>query len=157
MQLTEAITHLFNGNQFVIERNVEGLSHGESLLNPRPDGNNLNWVLGHVLSGRVEAYEHLGLESFWDEDTRGRYRTGSEAITAETALPLAELLALLATSQKGLVAGLAAAGEEHLARPYNEQITIGRRLLGLAWHETYHAGQTDYLRRLAGKLEGGVR
>jgi hypothetical protein len=39
---------------------------------------------------------------------------------------------------------------------YNEerQQTVGDRIAGLHWHETYHTGQLDILRQLAGKDDG---
>lgn len=158
MKLNEAIMQVYGGNKFVIDRNVEGLTHEDSLLNPQPDGNNLNWLLGHILAGRSETHEHLNIGAVWSDEQRALYASGSDAITSAVAIPFSDLLAMLDRSQVRLTSALA--GEdvtEHLARPFGEGGTIGQRLLGLAWHETYHAGQTDYLRRLAGFLEGGVR
>jgi len=34
----------------VVNANTHGLTHEESLVEPRPGGNRLNWVLGHLLS-----------------------------------------------------------------------------------------------------------
>src|SRR5688572_16032353 len=34
----------------VIYANVQGLTHEDSLVQPRPGGNCLNWVLGHLMS-----------------------------------------------------------------------------------------------------------
>ena len=34
----------------VVNTNTHGLTHEESLVEPRPGGNRLNWVLGHLLS-----------------------------------------------------------------------------------------------------------
>ena len=156
--LAEAITQLYASNKFVIDLNTEDLAHEHSLQNPQPDGNNLNWVLGHILSGRAEAHEHLDIGSVWSDAQRAIYASGSDVITPETAFILSDLLAMLDRSQEHLMAALAGDDvAEHLAQPFGEGGTVGQRLLGLAWHETYHAGQTDYLRRLAGFLEGGVK
>lgn len=155
--MAEAITQLYVSNKFVIDLNIADLTHDESLLNPQRDGNNLNWILGHILAGRVEAHEHLGIDPVWDTNQQALYARGSAAITFETALTLYDLLAALDRSQEHLLAALAGDVTERLAQPFGEDETVGQRLLGLAWHETYHAGQTDYLRRLAGKIEGGIR
>ena len=157
MKLTEAIAQIFSSNKFVIDRNIEGLTHDESLINPEVEANNLNWVLGHILVSRLEAYEHLGIDAFWDEEKQALYRRGSAAITPSTALSLPDLLAALDQSQARLLAALAEDVNERLAQPFGEKGTVGQRLLGLAWHETYHAGQTDFLRRLAGYQKGGIR
>jgi len=156
--LTEAITQLYASNKFVIDLNTEGLTHEESLLDPQPEGNSLNWILGHILTGRAEAHDHLDTDPVWGAELRALYASGSDAITSETAMALSHLLAMLDRSQERLMAALASDDvEERLDQPLGEGGAVGQRLLGLAWHETYHAGQTDYLRRLAGRLDGGVR
>lgn len=156
--LAEAIVQVYSSNKYVLGLNTEGLTHEESLLNPQPAGNNLNWILGHILAGRAEAHEHLGSAPVWDEEQQARYVSGTAAITPETALALSDLLAALDESQDRLMAALSRDEvATYLDQPYADGGTIGQRLLGLAWHETYHAGQTDYLRRLVGKSEGGVR
>lgn len=33
----------------ILRLNVAGLTHEESLIQPRPGGNCLNWVMGHLL------------------------------------------------------------------------------------------------------------
>ena len=156
--LAQIIMQLYASNKFVIDLNARDLSHEDSLLNPLPEGNNLNWVLGHILVGHAEALDHLQIAPLWGLEQQALYASGSDTITPETALPFSHMLVFWNRSQEQLVAALADENvAERLARPCGEDGTVGQRLLGLAWHETYHAGQTDYLRRLAGFLEGGVR
>ena len=120
-----------------------------------------DWWTGfgrRTIANRNLALELLDRPRLWDETRFQRYRRHSDPATAGSpgVVPLEELLTDLQRSQEALLAGLAAATEELLTRPSGDE-TVGLALLGLAWHEAYHAGQTDYLRRLAGKSEGGVR
>jgi hypothetical protein len=83
-----------------------------------------------------------------------RYARGSSAITrGDQALPLGGLLEDLDRSQKRITAALNRTTPKALATdvPYRG----GRRPLGKAlasqhWHETYHTGQLELLRQLAG-------
>lgn len=154
----QAVQSIYDGNVLVIGLNTKGLVQADSLIQPLPEGNTLNWILGHIVANRNTALDLLGQPRIWDDTRVSRYRRYSEPATAgsEGIVPLEELLADLGRTQEQLVAALAAISQEALDQPLNDG-TLGQRLLGLAWHETYHAGQTDYLRRLAGKSEGGVR
>jgi hypothetical protein len=46
----------------VLRANLEGISHAESLIAPRPAGNCLNWIVGHLVHGYEQALPHLGQE-----------------------------------------------------------------------------------------------
>lgn len=140
---------------FIAKRQTEGLTHAESLIQPPFRGNCLNWVLGHIIRGRNEALQRIGLEPIWDESTRAIYQTGSDPITpVSKVLPLEQLLADLDETQSRLETALNTLPVEKLEESIQigEQITtVGERLAGLHWHETYHAGQLELLRQLAGK------
>lgn len=111
-QLAEA----FAMNVRVLRRQVAGLTHADSLLQPPVRGNCLNWVVGHIAVHRDDVQEALGEERVLGEVTRARYGNSSAPILGdgEGVLPLDTLLA-----------------------------AIHR-------HDTYHLGQTEYLRQLAG-------
>ena len=50
---TEVLRHQARAIQRVVRLNVEGISHEDSLIQPQPAGNCLNWVIGHL----VVAYQ----------------------------------------------------------------------------------------------------
>jgi methionine salvage enolase-phosphatase E1 len=56
------------------------------------------------------------------------------------------------TSQNKIESGLAAATPKALAVIFDEEhnTTVLDRIKGLHWHETYHTGQLELLRQLAG-------
>lgn len=151
----QVIIGLFSTNAMVIQQQTAGLSHEESLLQLPFRGNCLNWVLGHIIASRVNTMKVLGIEPIWTEEQRVKYQTGSDPITpenADTAFPLADLLRDLEASQEQIAAHLATKTMDDMYLPSDRpERTMGQRLVGMAWHEGYHVGQTEYLRQLAGR------
>jgi uncharacterized damage-inducible protein DinB len=149
----ETLAEYYGLTYRVIGRQLEGVTHEESLVQPPFRGNCLNWVLGHVIVSRDEALTILGEDLPWDESVAARYQRSSDPITsAEQALPLSQLRALLDESQSRMLAGLARLSPERTeGREGEDTDTIGERLTFANWHETYHVGQLELLRQLAGK------
>jgi len=147
---------------YVLDRNIEGVDHAESLAPPSPGGNCANWVLGHIVSARNTALGIVGQTPLAPPEKFAAY--GNEPLTGETnAIPWDELVDLLHRSQAPLEEGLAQASDETMAKPApfsptnNPDETIGSLLAAFAFHEAYHAGQLGLLRRLnghAGALKG---
>ena len=139
----------------VIHMQTEGLTNADSLIQPSFRGNCLNWVLGHILVGRSQVLELLGESPIWDEAEAARYRSGSDPVTAEEqALSLEQLLADLDRSQERISAALASVSPALLAEPEGSSESNqsrGQAVAFLHWHETYHTGQLELLRQLAGK------
>ena len=145
----------FKRDEYVIQRLTEGLTHADSLLTPAAGGNCINWVLGHILVSRNALLATLGADRLWDEVTAARYRTGGEPITADSTdgvLPLERLLADVAASGEALAAALGSKTAEDLLIE-GEDGPLGSVALGIGWHEAYHVGQIELLRRVAGKTE----
>ncbi len=113
----------------------------------------MNWVLGHLPVYRDKALELLGESPILSESQVQLYQRGSEALTdGETALPLDTLLAALKQSHEQLVAALGDVAPDQLEAIADEENrrTVGERLEFMHWHETYHVGQLEILRQLAG-------
>lgn len=143
-------------NVRLIKLQTEGLSHEDSLAQTGYNINCLNWVLGHILVARDRALRLLDQEPLLMEAETRRYETGSEPITEESqdAIPLERMVELLERGQERISAGLAEATTEELEREIQvgeSTTTVGGRLFGLYFHDTYHTGQTDLLRQVAGK------
>jgi uncharacterized protein YciI len=151
----EALGQSFGVNGQVIRMQADGLTHAESLLQLPFRGNCFNWVAGHILANRNRVVDLLGEVPFWGEEEISRYARGSEPIASEgQALPLERLLKDLERSQELIEAGLArVTPQEMAAGPAGggQDPTLGELLVGLHWHETYHVGQLEILRQLAGK------
>ena len=153
---SESLEMLFGYNHSTLHENIAGLSHTDSLIQPHPGGNCLNWVLGHIVATRNQVLKLLNKEPILSEEEAALYKRGSPPVTdGARALPLERLMSDLDLSQKLIVAGLKEASESDLmSRAGNE--TVGRQLALLHFHEAYHAGQAGLLRRLAGK-EGAIK
>lgn len=151
------ILGLFRTNYHVITKQLEDLTHEDSLLQLPFRGNCMNWVLGHILVYREGLLkERMGITGEWTEDEVARYQYDSEPIVSAddpAILHLDRLLADIERTQKQLEDGLAELSEAQLAVIVNEesQRTAQYSLLFSAWHEGYHVGQLEYLRQLAGK------
>ncbi len=149
----ETLSFFFGQTWWVIQHMTEGLTHADSLLLPAAGGNCLNWVLGHLVTERDEALGWLGQAPLWTEAETQIYQRRSEPLVeAAQALPLERILGDLAQTQEQMLARLATVTPEELAAPSGES-TVGERLTFMLWHETYHVGQLELLRHLAGKHE----
>lgn len=131
----------------LIHRFADDISHEESVLEPPFPANSMNWLIGHILSGRQEALQTLGQSPLWPDAADALYRTGSLPMT-DTAVALTDLLAVVDRSRALLQIALESSSAEYLdeiietgfgPRPRLEHID------GLQWHETYHLGQLDML------------
>jgi uncharacterized damage-inducible protein DinB len=157
---TRALSTQIYYNLGALKMNLEGLTDGESLVQPQPAGNCLNWVVGHILANRAGILGLLGQDSAWNEEEAEPYKRGSEPLTDRArAKGLDELVAMLETSQESILAGLSEISEEALQAPSpsgKDGETVETALAGLVFHEAYHVGETGILRRLLGH-EGAIQ
>ena len=142
----------------IIHDQVNGLTHAESLIQPQPGGNCLNWVLGHLLTNQLQIIEAVGAVPPFDSQVVSRYVRNSEPIfgDGEGVLPLEELIKLHDQTHATLNTLLTAMKEEDFEREIEvreRKMTLGWRVFFLHFHYTYHLGQLEFLRQLAGKLD----
>jgi uncharacterized damage-inducible protein DinB len=142
----------------VVKANVGEITPEESLEQPSPAGNCLNWVLGHIVSTRSDFLRGIGAEPVWGEADRRRYaRHGPPIENARDAKPLKEIWEAYEASQQRIrekVSGLTPQELDAKASfsPSNDpDETIGSLLAVFAFHDAYHTGQTGILRRFLGK------
>lgn len=156
MLTPQLMAEAYGRNVGIIQRQVEGLAHAESLLQPPFRGNCLNWVLGHILDSRNTILRVLDAEPALDPAIAARYARGSEPVLGDEPgiAPLEELLRALERSQErlaGKLAGLSAADFEREMQFFTRTMPRSELLFFLYFHECYHTGQTEQLRQLAGK------
>jgi hypothetical protein len=142
----------------IVKRQTEGLTQADTLIQPQPSGNCMNWVLGHLMVNQVIMLQALGVESPVSEAELAPYRTESAPITAEgpSVLLLEDLLAKLDQVHQRLIARL---GEMNDA-DFTKEVQQGERTVTLGWqiffrffHNSYHLGQLELLRQMAGRSE----
>jgi hypothetical protein len=152
------LRHQSDLTRIVVGLNAEGISHGDSLAQPRPGGNCFNWVLGHLVAIYGEALPLLGQQPVRPREELSHYARGAAPITnAAEALRIEDLRKWWEESCLRFDAGLAALSEERLAEhapfsPGNDpNETVGSLLATVVHHQAYHSGQLGVLRRVAGK------
>ncbi|WP_420644034.1 DinB family protein [Candidatus Leptofilum sp.] len=153
MSDTQKLIQSFQTTTWIINKQAEGLSHEQMRLQLPFRGNCFNWVLGHIATNRDQVLILLGQVPIFSADEVALYKTGSEpVIEGATAVHSDKLLAAIQESQARIEAGLKTVSAETLAEIFNEahQQTVAERIAGLHWHETYHTGQLEILRQLAG-------
>jgi uncharacterized damage-inducible protein DinB len=151
MPQADLISKLFELNYGALFRNLEGITHAESLIPPIPAGNCINWVLGHIVASRNRALALVGVEPIWPRDLAQRYSGRDDADwTPETAVDLKAIAADLARSQQALMHALDNMTGRALAARHDGK-SLGELLGFFQFHEAYHTGQIGILRRVIGK------
>ena len=150
---SQDLSNAFARSVAIIKMQTEGLSNEDS-MRQLPHGNCLNWVLGHIAVNRDGVLQTLGEPPFMGA-VGARYKRESEPLTHvdEGTHPMEELLTWLDRSQERIASALNKLDETDLAREIttgDRKTTIGQRVFFLYFHETYHVGQTELFRQLAG-------
>lgn len=143
----------FQTTTWLINKQADGLSHEQMLLQLPFRGNCFNWILGHIVTNRDKVLVLLGEEPQFSEAEVARYVRGSDPVVrVETAVDSHCLLEAVQTSQSKIEAALATIDPEVLTAIYDTEnnVTVADHIDGLHWHETYHTGQLEILRQLAG-------
>jgi uncharacterized damage-inducible protein DinB len=155
MASSETLIDLFGVDLWVIKKQLEGLTHADSLLQLPFRGNCLNWVLGHIVASREGILKLLGESPIWSEEEAAAYDRGSEPITCHGDVhSLEKLMDDLDRSQQVLIAALERISQEELEKTietFRGEKALGNHVAFLLWHEAYHVGQLELLRQLAGK------
>lgn len=157
-RVIEVFRHQMGAINYTVQANLAGIGHDQSLFQPQPAGNCLNWVLGHLLTVQQAAVELLGQEPPIDKARIEHYERASEPLTDPAeALPFEELLEAWNLAVERVDAGLATLDPQRLDDPApfspgnDPDETIGSLLSVTCFHQGYHAGQTGLLRRLVGE------
>jgi uncharacterized damage-inducible protein DinB len=162
MKDVEVFRHQARTTHKVVQINVDGLTQEDSLIQPHPGGNCLNWVVGHLVCIYDKTLPMLGQEPVMEADALKRYDRGAPPLQDPAeALELEDLMSAWDRTTERIVAGLEGLTPEVLDRPAprspggNPDETVRSLLAVTFFHQSYHAGQTGLLRRLAGK-EGAI-
>jgi len=160
MDVKQALETQYGLMYRIVEGNLQGLSHEDSLKQPQPGGNCANWILGHMVGAQNTVMSLLNEEPVWDDASLER--AGSEPITgAGEALDWSTMRDRFLASKERCMSGLARLSAADLDEggftdPFGEARTRGEFLNLMAVHQNYHAGQLGLSRRLAGH-PGAIR
>lgn len=139
-------------NYGALFRNLEGITHEESLIVPETGGNCLNWVVGHIVAARCRMMSQLGLPPVWQMDLAFHYSGHEEAMwSPEKAVDLKSLQTDLVRSQQEILNALEGTVDGMLTTPDDNGRLLGDAVIFFNFHEAYHGGQVALLRRIIGK------
>ena len=156
MPINQVFAKAFARNLWIIEAQTAGLTHQDSLVQV-PGMNCLNWVLGHLADYRDQVLGMLGEAPALGEEG-ARYQRESDPVTGDGpgVVPLERLLAVLKEGQVRISTALSALSNEALGAEEmvnDRRLTLEDRLHFAYFHDTYHTGQTELLRAVAGKTD----
>ena len=93
----------------VLRLNIDGVTHAESLRQPQPAGNCLNWIVGHLVWAYAGALQLLDQEPVLDQASLSRYARGAPPLrNPAEARDFRELVAAWDEEARRVDAGLAA-------------------------------------------------
>ena len=146
----------YERNTRILELHAEGLSHEDSLAQTEFNINCMNWTVGHIVWYRDVLLEFLGeSDRTIPADRAKRYAQESEPIIEDgpDVIAFADLLGFARQSQEHITRVLGAMTADDLAQERTEGDRT-RKLSSVVhfnyFHDTYHAGQTEILRQVAG-------
>jgi uncharacterized damage-inducible protein DinB len=150
----ERMVEILERNQRVINEQSKDLTHADSLLQLPFRSNCFNWVLGHIVVCRDLMLTIMKEPAVLGDREAEVYERGSKPLSSgQDVVYLATLLASSRENVKRLSDAIRDVTEESLAEIYDEERgnTVQEWLEFLIWHESYHLGQLEILRQLAGK------
>ena len=149
------IAKAFGRNTAILKMQIAGLSHEDSLLQTPYNVNCLNWTLGHILVYRDRSLVTAGGRPQFADGRLDRYRRESEPIKEDGlgVLSLETLAAAVASSQdtiNSVIADLSDTAFSAESEVDGRTVTVAERIYFDYFHDTYHTGQTEILRQVAG-------
>lgn len=158
--LSETLTRQVRMLDGIARRNLDGITHEESLVRAVPDGTHINWIVGHIVGIRCRVLPILGQEPVFREAQTASYCT--HLTDSSIIAPFDEIVQAFHASTERMLAGIAAATDAlyEIPAPFSPgndpAETMGTLLTKFSVHEGYHLGQTGILRRVTGK-PGAIR
>lgn len=133
-------------NNVVFNRNLDGISHEESVRAVNGSASTINWILGHILQNRLHIIRNiLGKEIHTELKLEEVYKGGTKP-DAGSAENLDALKSFFDTTQ-GIISE-SISDEDAIAKGNPEKLN---QLAFFSFHEAYHLGQLGILRKLLGK------
>lgn len=138
---TTTIPNIYAMNGQLLDKNLDGIdaaAAGRAL----GAGNNISWILGHIIYWRQEILVMLGGTALWDQDAATGYKGVSRDNPVEDVVSWEEKLNVLSSTSEALT--------ERLQGADLSAVELAGPLTGLGVHEAYHVGQIGVGRRVLG-------
>ena len=148
-----AVAPLFQANDQLFHRGLEGIKPEDLLKRPRDGSNPLVWIAGHLMTSRVALARLAGerIENQWSTI----FARGATIDSNVTFPEINEIVALWDTTTAMLMKRLEVLDDTELAQPTAFPVPTSDKtkrgaIIFLNFHETYHIGQMAYLRKWLG-------
>ena len=144
---------MFKQNEGLLAKSIAGLTPEEWLRRPSAELNHLLWIMGHLIFVRSLVLGALGVE--WTRPWFPLFARGAKLVN-DSEYPSSEEITSAWTEVVAIfVPALDQANSDVLAAPPPHKVpSMDGKVSGMigfmAFHETYHVGQTSYLRRWLG-------
>jgi uncharacterized damage-inducible protein DinB len=154
MNARDLLVQQYGAIYSVVARNVEGLTHADSLAPAAGGGNTANWILGHLVNVQNGVMHIIGAPLVWESEQLERARFDHPIREAGDAIDWDSLVERFNASRDACLAALGSLTDEALAEempdPFGKDTTRAGLLGVLVVHQCYHAGQLGMARRAAG-------
>lgn len=142
----------------ILLKQVEDLTHEDSLIQPQPGGNCLNWVLGHLVGALVYIIDVLDGDLPPGLPDLAHYGHDSEPVQCDGPgvvdfVELVDAYGLLTHTITERLAQMNEADFDEEIDSFLGKVRRGHAALFFFFHKAYHIGQIEQLRNLAGKTE----
>lgn len=126
---------------------MEGLSAAQAAWKPAPGHHSIWQIVRHVTRWKRAVYDDWnGKKPDYAEVERGDW----QEVSGDDAAWQADVRALADITQR-FTSWVQAKPEDTVVQPLEgDDVALGLRLMRMATHDTYHAGQIRYLRALQG-------
>ncbi len=145
--------------------NTEDITDEEALVFPNGGANCMNWLVGHIIDARNQLLAFLQQQPVWHNKEFACYARGANpSQSLELFLPFSRLIEHFKSSCERVAEGIKNTPSDQLNNVFtissNDGIINSHTLLEwftvFSFHESYHTGQTGFLRRVLGK-EGKIK
>ena len=142
----------------ILIKQIEDLTHEDSLIQPQPGGNCMNWVMGHLVGALVYIMDVLGAEPPPGIPDLAHYGHASEPVECDgpgvvNFHELVDTYGLLTNAITERLAQMSAADFDEEIDSFFGKVRRGHAALFYFFHKAYHIGQLEQLRNLAGKTD----
>ena len=152
---SKILSDLLQYNHEILHMHVKDITQAQSLLQLPFRGNCLNWVVGHILGVYGELLDAMELPGTLSLDEAKVYEYGSEPLTDPArASDLDSMVKRMDTALAQIIdklESLSPAELEREIRIWRGPVPLIEGLFYMQWHASFHTGQLEQLRQLAGK------
>ena len=151
------IAGMFKMNTDLVNKTINEVNPESWFLKPGDESNHFMWVVGHIAWSRANVLKILNQP--WNVASATLFERGAQLVPKDQYPGVEEMKRAWDDVSQKLLTVLANAsvdhlGQEAIAGPPSFDGKVSGNIAFLAFHETYHVGQLNYLRKWLGFGQG---